>query len=85
MNALQENLSGIWISTSGDMFLGEKVPRFIVSQVNANISVDLIGSLKATNFTKVANNTCRCGFGYSRNREKKLVFWQRLSRYYHLH
>ena len=28
------------------MFLGEKVPRFIVSQVNANKSVDLIGILR---------------------------------------
>ena len=48
MNALKENFSGIGISTFGDMFLGEKVPRFIVSQVNANKNVDLIGRLKAT-------------------------------------
>ena len=44
------------------MFLGEKVPRFIVSQVNANKSVDLIGRLKATNISQFANDRCRCGF-----------------------
>ena len=48
MNALKENLSGIGITSFSDVFLSEKFPRFIVSQVNANKSVDLIGRLKAT-------------------------------------
>ena len=58
VNALEQDFSGIGISTFGDMFLGEKVPRFIVSQVNADKSIDLIGRVKSTNITKFANNTC---------------------------
>ena len=48
MNALEQDFSGIGITSFSDVFLGEKVPRFIVSQVNANKNVDLIGRLKAT-------------------------------------
>ena len=44
MNALEQDFSGIGITSLSNVFLGEKVPRFIVSQVNANKSVDLIGS-----------------------------------------
>ena len=46
MNALEEDFSGIGITSLSNVFLGEKVPRFIVSQVNANKSVDLIGILR---------------------------------------
>ena len=46
MNALERDFSGIGIPSFSDVFLGEKVPRFIVSQVNANKSVDLIGILR---------------------------------------
>ena len=46
MNALEQDFSGIGITSFSDVFLGEKVPRFIVSQVNANKSVDLIGILR---------------------------------------
>lgn len=46
MNALEQDFSGIGIPSFSDVFLGEKVPRFIVSQVNANKSVDLIGILR---------------------------------------
>ena len=59
MNALEQDFSGIGITLLSNVFLGEKVPRFLVSQVNANKSVDLIGRLKATNVIKFANNTCR--------------------------
>ena len=61
MNALEQDFSGIGITSLSNVFLGEKVPRFIVSQVNANKSVDLIGRVKSTNVIKFANNTCRCG------------------------
>ena len=61
MNALEQDFSGIGITSFSDVFLSEKVPRFIVSQVNANKSVDLIGRVKSTNVIKFANNTCRCG------------------------
>ena len=61
MNALEQDFSGIGIPSFSDVFLGEKVPRFIVSQVNANKSVDLIGRVKSTNVIKFANNTCRFG------------------------
>ncbi len=44
-----------------DVFLGEKVPRFVVFQVKPAKSVDLIGRLKATNIS-IANDRCRCGF-----------------------
>ena len=46
MNALEQDFSGIGITSFSDVFLGEKVPRFVVSQVNANKSVDLIVSRK---------------------------------------
>ena len=46
MNALEQDFSDIGITSFSDVFLGEKVPRFIVSQVNANKSVDLIGILR---------------------------------------
>ena len=46
MNALEQDFSGIGITSFSDVFLGEKFPRFIVSQVNANKSVDLIGILR---------------------------------------
>ena len=49
MNALEQDFSGIGITSLSNVFLGEKVPRFIVSQVNANKRVDLVGRLKATN------------------------------------
>ena len=42
VNALEQDFSGIRITSFSDVCLGEKVPRFIVSQVNANKSVDLI-------------------------------------------
>lgn len=50
MNALEQDFSGIGITSFSDVFLGEKVSRFIVSQVNTSKSVDLIGRLKATLF-----------------------------------
>lgn len=46
MNALEQDFSGIGITSFSDVFLGEKVPRFVVFQVNANKSVDLIGILR---------------------------------------
>ena len=46
MNALEQDFSGIGVTSFSDVFLGEKVPRFVVSQVNANKSVDLIGILR---------------------------------------
>ena len=61
MNALEQDFSGIGITSLSNVLLGEKVPRFIVSQINANKSVDLIGRVKSTNVIKFANNTCRCG------------------------
>ena len=42
VNALEQDFSGIGLPSFSDVFLGEKVPRFIVPQVNANKSVDLI-------------------------------------------
>ena len=44
LTALEQDFSGIGITSLSNVFLGEKVPRFTVSQVNANKSVDLIGS-----------------------------------------
>ena len=67
MNALEQDFSGIGITLLSNVFLGEKVPRFLVSQVNANKSVDLIGRLKATNISQFANDRCRCGFCDARN------------------
>lgn len=61
MNVLEQDFTGIGIPSFSDVFLSEKVPRFIVSQINANKSVDLIGRVKSTNVIKFANNTCRCG------------------------
>ena len=55
MNALEQDFSGIGITSLSNVFLGEKVPRFIVSQVSANKSVDLIGRLKATTISQFAN------------------------------
>ena len=47
VNGLEENLSGIRIAPFGDVFLSQKVSRFVVSQINSNKGVDLIGRLKA--------------------------------------
>ena len=55
MNALEQDFSGIGITSFSDVFLVEKFPRFVVSQVNANKSVDLIGRLKATNIFRATN------------------------------
>ena len=46
VNALEQDFSGIGITLLSNVFLGEKVPRFLVSQVNANKSVDLISRRK---------------------------------------
>ena len=55
MNALEQDFSGIEITSLSNVFLGAKVPRFIVSQVNTNKSVDLLGRLKATTISQFAN------------------------------
>lgn len=67
MNVLEQDFSGIGLPSFSDVFLGKKIPRFIVSQVNANISVDLIGRLKATNISRFANDRCRCDLCNARN------------------
>ena len=67
MNALEQDFSGIELPSFSDVFLGEKVPRFIVSEVNTDKSIDLIGSLKATNISQFANDRCRCGLCDARN------------------
>ena len=46
MNTFEQNLSSVGIAALGNVFLGDEVSRFIVSQVNANKSVDLIGILR---------------------------------------
>ena len=51
VNGLEENLSGIRIAPLGDMFLSQKVSRFVVSQINSNKGVDLIGRLKTANIS----------------------------------
>ena len=48
VNGLEENLSGIRIAPFGDVFLSQKVSRFVVSQINPNKGVDSIGRLKTT-------------------------------------
>ena len=48
VNGLEENLSGIRIAPFGDVFLSQKVSRFVVSEINSNKGVDLIGRLKTT-------------------------------------
>ena len=55
MNALEQDFSGIEITSLSNVFLDVKVPRFIVSQVSANKSVDLLGRLKATTISQFAN------------------------------
>lgn len=55
MNAHEQDFSGIGIASFSNVFLSAKVPRFIVSQVNTNKSVDLLGRLKATNISQFAN------------------------------
>ena len=55
MNTLEQDFSGIGITSFSDVYLSEKVPRFIVPQVNANKSVDLLGRLKATTISQFAN------------------------------
>ena len=51
VNGLEENLSGIRIALFGDVFLSQKVSRFVVSQINSNKGVDLIGRLKTANIS----------------------------------
>ena len=51
VNHLEENLSGIRIALFGDVFLSQKVSRFVVSQINSNKGVDLIGRLKTANIS----------------------------------
>lgn len=51
VNGLEENLSGIRIAPFGDVFLSQKVSRFVVSEINSNKGVDLIGRLKTANIS----------------------------------
>ena len=51
VNGLEENLSGIRIAPFGDVFLSQKVSRFVVSEINSNKGVDLIGKLKTANIS----------------------------------
>ena len=51
VNGLEENLSGIRIALFGDVFLSQKVSRFVVSEINSNKGVDLIGRLKTANIS----------------------------------
>ena len=51
VNGLEENLSGIRIAPFGDAFLSQKVSRFVVSEINSNKGVDLIGRLKTANIS----------------------------------
>ena len=74
MNALEQNLSSIRIPAFGDVLLSEEVSRFIVSQINPNKGVDLIGRLKTAYISELTNDTGRCGFSYSRNREQNVIF-----------
>ena len=55
VNTLEKNLSDIRIPSFGDMFLGKKVPRFIVSEIDSNKGIDLVGRLKSTNISQFAN------------------------------
>lgn len=66
-NAPEQNFNCIGITSFTDVFLGEKISRFIVSQVYANKRVDLIGRLKATNTPQFDNGRCCCGFCDTRN------------------
>ena len=45
VNGLEENFSGMRIAPFGDVFLSQKVSRFVVSEINSNKGVDLIGRL----------------------------------------
>ena len=47
VNGLEENLSGIRIALFGDVFLSQKVSRFVVPQINSN----MIGRLKTANIS----------------------------------
>ncbi len=51
VNGLEENLSGMRIAPFGDVFLSQKVSRFVVSEINSNKGVDLIGKLKTANIS----------------------------------
>ncbi len=51
VNGLEENFSGTRIAPFGDVFLSQKVSRFVVSQINSNKGVDLIGRLKTANIS----------------------------------
>ena len=51
VNGLEENLSGIRIAPFGDVFLSQKVSRFVLSEINSNKGVDLIGRLKTANIS----------------------------------
>ena len=47
VNGLEENLSGMRIAPFGDVFLSQKVSRFVVPQINSN----MIGRLKTANIS----------------------------------
>ena len=51
VNGLEENFSGMRIAPFGDVFLSQKVSRFVVSEINSNKGVDLIGKLKTANIS----------------------------------
>lgn len=57
-NALEENLSGIRITQFSDVFLGQKLARLIVPEVDA----DKAGRLKTAAVTEFTNNACDCRF-----------------------
>ena len=47
VNGLEENFSGMRIAPFGDVFLSQKVSRFVVSQIKSN----MIGRLKTANIS----------------------------------
>lgn len=55
-NVFKRDVSSILIATSGDMLLSQIVSIFIVSDINLNKDLNLIGRLKLTNIIKFANN-----------------------------
>lgn len=59
VNTSEKNLSSVKISTFGDVFLCQKVSRFIVSQVNPNKGIDLVGRVKPPNNSWLTINTAR--------------------------
>ncbi len=62
------------IATLTDVIGGDKVPRFVVSQINPDKSIELVTTTETPNITKFANQANYCLLGKPWDTQKNFEF-----------